>query len=373
MALNDWEQNVQQGVVPLAELEQLVMDDLDEAAGGIGWWVGMLDWKRSVLLADYLLQSIDGAAASLQRASYAAGEHRRVVAALDYEAVQKVRRGEMPYEGQSAMGRQQVARREMTIEQVFYHLCQCLDRLAAAVLVVGAVNRDVAKAAWTQIEDLQKTAREKSSTLTLRKRIKEQLEPTGTPGRALQEELLLSVADHEEFGPPDWLPWMLETRHTFTHRGESTRLVILKGRPGRPEGLHRGLPRTPKRSDVESFGLQPPTRQSLEQLLLPKGTPETLEGLVDSTSGLAGQLAQAMQTCWVARRENPTLLIQHGKQWSKVEHVEPMRFEGYGPKVALLLGDGASVRVSPSTGKRMRAARILDVDAGRSPWTTEHE
>lgn len=64
MALNDWEQKVQPAVLALGELERLVMEDLDEDRGGVGWWVDMLDWKRRVLLADYLLQSIDGAAPS---------------------------------------------------------------------------------------------------------------------------------------------------------------------------------------------------------------------------------------------------------------------------------------------------------------------
>ncbi|WP_156023160.1 hypothetical protein [Terracoccus sp. 273MFTsu3.1] len=372
MALQEWEQKVQPATDKLVHVGRLVFDDLDEQRGGVGWWHEMLDWKRIVLLSDYLLQSIDGSVTSLARASYAAVEHRGIQNAMDYEIVKKIRAGLMPYPDQTPTERKQQLRREMTIEQVLYHLCQCLDRLAAAVLIVGAVNvRNVVKADWSTVENVLETPDGPKPGSGLRAASKAPLMPTGTPGRALQDALLEPVRDTNLFGPRDWLPWMRETRNAATHRADSTKMLLLKGQPGSPEGLHRGLPRVPKLSDVETFVHAPTSGRALEKVVLAKGTPATLEGLTESTASLAAALADSMAECWLNWKASPPSLTAPGQQWRVIEPPPPLHFEGYGPNVNVLLGPGAEVRVHPSTGKRLRAALILDAAGGQNRWERE--
>ena len=148
-------------------------------------------------------------------------------------------------------------------------------------------------------------------------------------------------------------------------------MLLLKGRPGRPEGLHRGLPRVPKLSTVETFVHAPSSGRSLDKVVLAKGTPETLEGLVGSTADLAHALAASMTACWTGWRADPSALVVPFAQWRTIDPPAPQRFEGYGPDLKLLVGKGAEVRVGPALGRRMRAAFILEGPDGRNRWERE--
>jgi hypothetical protein len=232
VATPDWEECVHPATSQLASLATVITDDLNEDTGGVGWWDGQLDWRRVVLLSDYLIQSVEGAATPLSQASYAAHEHRSVQQALDFAAVKKLRANQMPYEGRSAHERSQTVRREMTLEQVLYHLCQCLDRLAAAVHIIGAINsKDVAKADWSNVElVLEDLAAPTSKAVNVRASTRDRLMPAGSQGRGLQHALLEPATAVDRFGPPDWLLWLRETRNAATHRAETTTLLLLRGR-----------------------------------------------------------------------------------------------------------------------------------------------
>jgi hypothetical protein len=374
--MHKWEKQVEPAVRAISTLHSEVLDDLDADNvdnGGIGWWQGMTSWRHLALLSDYLLQSLSGACSSLQYAAYAANEHRSVDAAMDLKLRSHWRKGFNPDKllpERTDTDRTTEVRRAMTIEQVMYHLAQSLDRLAPAVLIVGAVNvRGVRELDWGA---LASTSRKLSLPSFEKNALKDAaystFAPAGSPGRAIQEALFEPLADLDRYGQPDWLTWLRQTRNAATHRAPGIQWHMLKGKRGAPTGFHRGLARNPKWTDIENLVRQPHDRRSLEAVVLAPSTPDVLDGLVSSTVKLAEALGASMLTCWQARRATPEVLTQPGRQWHDLEPKAPLRFMGDGPPVHLLLGEGATVHVGTELGRRIKAARILDGSDGRNAW-----
>jgi hypothetical protein len=108
---------------------------------------GFLYWKTLTLLADYLIQSVQGTKESLSSASLTADIHRQTT--FDDEVALKAAMRPIVESGTSdpdeiaaAIPRDAEARRRaLTItesaESCIFHLWQTLDRLAAAVIIVG--------------------------------------------------------------------------------------------------------------------------------------------------------------------------------------------------------------------------------------------
>lgn len=376
MHLHDWERAVSPGVKGLTRVHSEVLADLDVEDGGVGWWQGMTSWRHLALLADYLLQSLSGAATSLQYAAYAAAEHRSVDSAMDFRLRQYWKSDaatESPIPAGTDADRKSEARRAMSIEQVLYHLAQCLDRMAPAVLIVGAFNvKDVRTADWGALTLVyRKSSLADSEKSAVRNAAFGKFAPEGSRARNWQNALLEPLSKLELYGKPDWLPWLRETRNAATHRAPGIQWNMLKGRRGAPEGLHRGLARNPKWTDIENLVHQPHDRRSLEEVVLAASTPDVLDGLVASTSGLAVALGDAMRSCWQLRRTEPRVLPQPARQWSDLKPEPALKFTGDGPPVPLLLGRGATVHVGTELSRRIRAARVLEDNKGRNAWESD--
>jgi hypothetical protein len=233
-----YERQVEPATSALDSFADSLTKELDQQNGAFSWWSGFSDWKTLTMIADYLIQSVMGAGAALIAASFAAKTHRESNFA-DSTALTEVWRA-MAESGETdpnaffaAMPRDAAARRRrLTVnnsaEDCFFHLGQTLDRLSAALVIVGGFEvRDVSGADWGTIagtptrdglvQDLAApTARQK-------------VEPLGSPGRTLQEQLLDPATRPDDFGPPGWLDWMRDTRNAMTHRSPATQLVAFKG------------------------------------------------------------------------------------------------------------------------------------------------
>lgn len=372
MALHKWEAVVQPAVTAIDGLHARVLRDLDVDNGGIVWWQGMTSWRHLALLSDYLLLSLSGASTSLNYASYAASEHRAVEAAMDYkfQAFLRHRNPDQLFPRSTDTDRTTEVRRAMAVEQVLHHLAQCLDRLAPAVLIVGAVNaKNVREFDWRQLES---TYRKLSLPATEKNPLKDAayspFASVGSPARAIQEALFEPLSDVDRYGKPDWLKWLRQARNAATHRAPGSQWSMLKGRPGAPKGFHRGLARNPKWTDIENLVRQPQGKRSLESVVLAPSPADVLDGLVSSTVKLAEALGGSMSTSWEARRAAPHFLTQPGRQWHDLEPEPQLRFCGDGAPVPLLLGSGASAHVSPEMSRRIRASRVLDDKNGKSAW-----
>ena len=123
--------------------------------------------------------------------------------------------------------------------------------------------------------------------------------------------------------------------------------------------LARLFYRQPRWSEVQAlvFGSKPPNRPVFDTFILTAST-DVLDGLCDSTAQLVESLTDAMMACWEARKANPTMIVQQGRLWRKVDPQEPLsQFPGYGDAVSF---DSRWIGMSPVETKRMLAARISD-------------
>lgn len=157
--MEEYERLVSRATDALNTLHAAVSDDLDPEGGGVRWWHGYTDWKRLTLIGEYLLDALAGTSQSLLYASLATRHHREQTYA-DNTWLMKVwsdvgRRVPAPthhdFFAASQRGDHE-RRRERTInmagEQCFYHLAQALDRLASAMVAVGAARIRLLPADW---------------------------------------------------------------------------------------------------------------------------------------------------------------------------------------------------------------------------------
>jgi hypothetical protein len=211
--LADYERRVAPATTALNAFSELLISELDEQNGAFTWWSGYGDWKPLTLIADYLIQSITGASAAVLSASLAAKIHRESTYA-DNTAITGAWRalaqtGETnPLAFTGAIPRDaQARRRGVTItqstEHCFSHLGQTLDRLAAALVIVGGFDqKDVVAVDWGTIDSSRGLLAELTGAATPRR-----VQPQGTAGLQLQVDLLAPTLAADSYGAPEWLQW----------------------------------------------------------------------------------------------------------------------------------------------------------------------
>ncbi|MFI7671715.1 hypothetical protein [Nocardia sp. NPDC049526] len=306
-----------------------LVDELDvTGGGGFPWWNGYSDWKTLALIADYLIQSVAGAGDALNAASFTASEHRQAVLEDDAASQAAIRNavGITPQQRMDsyfalAHDRTRVLRADLAAEHCFFHMGRVLDRVAAALVIIGGFAvKDVVKTDWTQIETLAADLSASSA--------KQCFAPLGSLGRQWQLDLIGPVLNPEKFGPEDWVVWMRETRNSMTHRAPSTQLRVLT----EDGSLMRPFYRQPKWSELQTMVY--PThseKRDLTSAFLFKCSQDVLDGLVCSLAAIVTELAQSMKACWARRKATPGEIIQHGSQWRSVQPTAiAERFPGYG-------------------------------------------
>lgn len=365
MAIDEYERRVAPAVDVLRRLSQRVLDDVDESAGGVAWWDGQVDFRRRVVLSEYLIDSLNGAAEALLDAALAAQDHREHHYADDTWMVQQWRRvsestGPQDADFLAALRRgPSELRRERRIESAathaVSHAMRVLDCLAAAFMIIGAIPVSVRLTDWGSVEKLAHRAIHGSTSQTL--------EQLGRQGRALQDALFAVVLAWEDYGPPDWLPWLRSTRNGRIHRAGRVHWLLLHGSKKRPEGLLRPFPPNPDLTDVELLSRAPAgNRNALESLRIVRRAPDVVDGAIASMTAFCTALSTALEACWDARREDPSALCQRGAQWQDLERVTVLKFPGYGPEPDLI---GDRMHVGEALAKRLRAAHVMGGDRGR--------
>ena len=371
--LEDYEKRVQLATAALNGFATQLYEELDNKDGGFWWWKDHLDWKRRVLISDYLIASVQGVSASLMAACLAADDHR-LNSIADGRAIQEALDGVRTSKKQpsihdfaAAIPRDSAARRRgqtitFSAEHCLFHLGQVLDRLAAVIIIVGGFGRDdVFRASWTWVtalaDDLRPTAKTKkgrrkavSAVITT-----ELVQPLGSDGREAQTKLfdaVLAAADH---GPQEWLEWTRETRNAMTHRPPIRVLNSINS-----DGSGRLLFRHPKWTEVQALAFaERPADEQMSGVLLLKSIADVLDGLCDSMNSYVSAIMQAVSECWNTRKAKPMLIIQPAAQWQFPKPAEPpSKFPGYGADVPP--DEGSVVLTHTNEGKRWQAARVFD-------------
>ncbi len=363
-----YERRVQPATSALDSFADGLIKGLDQRNGAFAWWNGYSDWKTLTMIADYLIQSVQGAGAALIAASFAAKTHRESnfadSTAFTTACRAVARSGQTDLSAYlAAIPRDATARRRQvsirtSAEHCFFHLGQTLDRLSAAVIIVGGFAvKNIIASQWGALVAKDGLVRDVAEPAA-----RETVAPPGSPGRALQEALLDPVTRPDDFGPPGWLDWMRDTRNAMTHRSPATTFVGFTGDLNKGFRLVRLFYRQGRWSELQSliFG-RPPGRHEVFDAFITRPSEDVLDGLCESVSQLVVALTQAMTTCWAAREADPALIVQPGSQWRSIEPTEPIsRFDGYGGEDFSPFLQQQADTVAFSDATRWRAARVFD-------------
>jgi hypothetical protein len=363
MAAYDYERTVETATGVLRQFAGSVLLDIDEEIGGIGWWDGQVDFRRRVVLSEYLLDSVNGAAEALLDAAMEAQAHREAHFADDawlrrmWTAVAEASDGKAENEALlRSMQRDGTARRrdrqiDASATHVVSHLLRSLDCLSASFLIVGAIPRAVRRADWKHVAKLAEQCADGSTSPNL--------EPLGSAGRQLQIELFGHALKHTDHGPTDWLEWLNATRNSRIHRGARINWHLLHGANRRAAGLVRPFPPNPDLTDVELMGQGPLENvdEPFASLRLLKHSTAVIDGCVRSMANFVIELVGALAECWDVRRKSPTVLCQRGAQWQDLQDVPELSFPGYGEDPKFI---GNQVHVGPELAKRLKSAHVMD-------------
>jgi hypothetical protein len=345
----------------LSRLYLEIFADLDPDLGGIRWMRDQLDWQRASLIGDYFMSAISGVQSSLNAAANAAkryrqreytdnqwisgqwGQTRKQPGATPDDFFRDIQRDPKAMEREVEM--------LAAAEDCLVHLVQGLDRLAVCIAVVGALRVKLLTLDWNELTELAEYGISKGH----------QLFHQSGPGQAEQQALLTLVNDEPaKHGPTDWLPWLLRARSTVIHRPPKTWLVLMTADGRRPTGLSRPFHRQPGWREMEAWLRS--RGGGVFEIILNDEPASTLDGLTGSVCDLVTVLANQCSSLVSKRRADPSLLVQSGRQWADYFDKPLLDFPGYGkpPKARV---DNAQMHVSPDTGRRMRAFRLLDAQA----------
>jgi hypothetical protein len=382
--LDDYEKRVQLATDATDAFAAQLYGELDTKAGGFWWWKDHLDWKRRVLISDYLIASVQGVSAALMAASLAADEYRLNAIAdgrVLQEALEGVRTSTAKtsiHDFAAAVPRDSAARRRgrmiaFSAEHCLFHLSQVLDRLAAVIVLVGGFGKEhVSGAMWNWVNGLAielgltvpgpaakpKKGKPKAASGLV---TTELVQPPGSGGREAQTKLIRAVLSAADHGPQEWLKWTRETRNAMAHRPPIRELNSITS-----DGMARPLFRHPKWTEIQALAFaEQPADEPMSGVLLLKSTPDVLDGLCDSMTSYVSAIMQAVSECWDTRRARPMLIIQPAAQWQSPKPPgPPSKFPGYGEDAAPV--EGSVVLTHTNEGRRWQAARVFD--AVRHEW-----
>jgi hypothetical protein len=368
--LEPYERRVEPARSSLDAFRNRLLHELDQRDGAFRWWQGFSDWKTLNMIADYLLQSLAGASEALVSASFAAQIHREAATTHSETLNATWRRvaatGEtdprvfMEAIPNDAATRTQRLRITQSAEQCCFHLGQTLDRLAAALIIVGGFEfREVAKVYWSDITKHTGLLDELASPTPYKR---PRVEPPDSPGRSIQEALLSPFRRPTDFGEPGWLDWMRETRNAMTHRSPAVKIDLLT----KDLRVVRLFYREPKWSELQALVFGPAPTGELLDIYIQRPSTDVLDGLCDSTTALTVALTHGMTTCWDTRKKDAGLIIQHGCQWPTVRPTPASTFDGYGEDLSHSVQTN-TVASNELEGLRWSAARVTD--DRRRDWT----
>jgi len=377
--LEEYEKRIQLATVATDAFAAQLFEELDTKNGGFWWWKDHLDWKRRVLIADYLIASVHGVSAALMGACLAADEYRANAAADGsalHEALEGVRTSTAQSKGihefAAAVPRDSAARRRgrmmtFSAEHCLFHLGQVLDRLAAVIVIVGGFGReDITGASWNWINGLavelglvdtrpaaklKKDKRKPASKLVTT----ELVQPPASPGRDAQTTLIEAVLSAADHGPEEWLKWTRETRNAMAHRPPIRVLNSVTS-----DGLTGLLFRNPRWTDIQALAFaEQPADEPMSGVLLLKSNADVLDGLCDSMNSYLSAIMRSVSECWSTRKAHPMLIIQPAAQWPNHKPPGfPSRFPGYGDDAKPV--EGSVVLTHPNEGRRWQSARVFD-------------
>jgi len=351
----------ERALTAVADLERQVQADLDLDGGGIRWMQGQVDWQRSCLIGDYFFAAMQGVRLSLEAAQFARKRSQQKRFSDNqwlrarWDGLRRTP-GKTPEDFLTAVYQrnQLEAERELEIhlsaEHCLFHLAQALDRAAACLVVAGAFRLPLLQLDWGKLAAMAAKGAEPGHRLRIQSRA----------GREQQAATLALIKkEPEAHGPKDWLPWLIRTRNTLTHRAPQTKIALVLEDRGAPSGLTWPFHRQPGWAELEAF-MKTAGGEGLNQILLDDDPQSTLDGLFTSTCSLLSVLIEHVVQLSALRRTDPSLLVQTGGQWPGYFDQPVLHFAGYGNSPKVQRGEGLSFNISSVGSLRAQAFRLGD-------------
>jgi len=315
-----------------------IVDDLDKAVHGIGWWKAYpdLDQQTRILLSDYLAACARAIPDNLVEAQverlehdYAAEDFRKWLSrGVTSGERSTVEPPESPYE-------------ELATHRVQAHLAGVLRAWGSALDCVGGCIVGVAGLPSNLV---------KADLDTALKSLAKQ-----SQGNQVLAQLQADLDQAEtDAGPAGWRDWLLGMRNTYVHRGR--RSVTWSGNLEGSEvvDFNLRLPIAPALTEIDAI-IQAGGVMAATFTAPASGVLDELTKTVDS---YVSEACRVLAELWLMRRANPALLAQSPKQWKQPEGlIVPPAFRGF-PSIVAPPSLTTSFGVSAEGERRLRAAAL---------------
>jgi hypothetical protein len=240
-----------------------------------------------------------------------------------------------------------IERMSAAIEGFFTTLGGLADIVAALTIGVLGIRKPIVKADWNHLSRLGST----------------HLEPTGTPGRHLQDSVVHAIKQAADSPPSAWFSWSMSMRNALVHRGQLFQMWSVSHwqQPTDTRVFFR-LPQNPDLTDVEAFVIG---SGSIDDFLLPEDAEITIKRIRSNTFALLNSVIGELAAAWNKRKGNRNLITQPVEQWPKFfpKNRDLSPFAGFGGSVDPPEGE---IHASPALYRRVKAAKLRDQE--RQIW-----
>ncbi|GAB3719037.1 hypothetical protein GCM10027598_31310 [Amycolatopsis oliviviridis] len=335
------------------DLTALIQADFDTTRGGCAWWHDYgLDIDAVTGIMDYLYGLVLGVGENLRIGAIHLYDLRECRFSDDRWTIAQFKNG--AGRSKSLIRGDQEARREARIDAhtagVLRAAGSTLDNLAGIIIAVGGFDMELVKADLGKLLPLTDGADypgpDVRGQLKLQKKVLDPTDKQGTLLRAARSSL-------HHAGPEGWLDWTRWSRNDRVHRGARIAVNYIQ-----KDKIARPLPRQPDYPEAHAYR----TASDPRKLFLEEDSLDTLAGIVDSLNSAVVGTFVACEQLWAYRRDHPDQIVQPSGQWPN-KPPRDVTFNGYRPGSATLPKDSVAL-VSPATGTRFQASRVLD---GQNP------
>ncbi len=348
---------VRKALEAVAGLESALEADFDTDRGGFTWWHEYgLDGVALTGLMDYLYGLVAAVEENLRIAAVHLSDHREARYADDFALIKYLKEnGQVPGHHERT---EPEARREARIVAheagVLRATGSILDALAGVVVGIGGFNANILRADLGLLQPLTDGPAYPGPEVRGRLKTTETaLDPDNPQGSLLRA--VRSSLRHA--GPDGWLEWTQFSRNDRVHRASRIKMRIF-GNDGK---VAQPLTRQPDHAATLGFR----SANGFNTVLLTEDSQATLSGIVESVNFAVVGAFIACEDLWHRRRDRPDMITQPAGQWPSTKPPRSTTFNGYAPNTIVPPGD-LSVMVSPRTGCRLQAAKVLD---GQHPTT----
>jgi hypothetical protein len=341
--MEKFEEPIAEATRAIGQLETEMLADMDPLPGGFRWWdTYPLSDEERCDLSDYLYATTAATSTNLGRAAISLLIYRQARFSDDRFILDRPRSGgnDIPNLHRTGHDAERDARLGVALDGVFSNCVSAMDTLTAVIVGVGGLQEDIVKTDFGRMR-----------FTTPYEPLSRWLADSDGASAIAQHELLRSVySAFVAAGPPDWFPWMRETRNRLIHRGGRSSMIIWNTDRTicRPQFRQPSLP--------ESVDLR--AARDLTDSLLDEDSLKTLEGLVSSLNAAVAASIEACRSLWLRRRARPELIAQPSIQWQSGKRSTKLSFAGY-TSGGIRQGKNAKGYVSPTYGRRLAAGNVL--------------